>query len=168
MPKAVRVYWDSCAWLGLLNGEEAKKRALGIIWEGARAGGFEIWTSTLSILEVRRLRAEEQEAKPLGPEKLKIIAAFFRQPSVKLVPLALDIAEHARELVRTTDGLGKWQDAVHLASALRWDVTLFHTYDQTDLLHLSERLRCRNGDRLTICLPDETADGPLFANIARR
>lgn len=79
--------------------------------------------------------------------------------------MALDVSEHARELVRTTSGLTKWQDAVHLASALRWDAEIFHTYDKEDLLHLSERFSCKNGCLLRICYPNETADGPLFAKI---
>ena len=37
-----------------------------------------------------------------------------------------------------------------------------HTYDKTDLLHLSEKLNCKNGLPLAIRVPDETSDGPLY------
>ena len=167
LPKPIRLYWDSCAWLGLLNGEADKKRELGIIYANAQRGSFELWTSTLSILEARRLESEKEAKKPLSAENLRTIAAVFRQPFVKLIPMALDVSEHARELVRATPGLTKWQDAVHLASALRWDAVMFHTYDKEDLLHLSERFSCRNGRPLPICYPSETADGPLFAKISQ-
>ena len=163
MAKPVKIYWDSCAWLGLLNGEEGKKRELAIVYTNARNGHYELWTSTLSIVEVRRFRIEESMQKPLSMENLTKIRDIFRQPFVKTIPLAVDIAEHATELVRTTVGLRKFQDAIHLASALRWNVSIMHTYDNDDLLHLTKSFLCRNGERLPICYPSETTDGPLFA-----
>lgn len=163
LAKLLRVYWDSCAWLGKLNGEADKKRELDIVYGNARRGTCELWTSTISIMEARRLKSENQDVKPLSTENLKHIRDMFRQVFVKMIPLSLDISEHARELVRATPGLSKWQDAVHLASALRWDAAVFHTYDKEDLLHLSEQFACRNGILLPITYPNETADGPLFA-----
>ncbi len=163
MAKPTRLYWDSCAWLGFLNGEADKKRELEIVYAGARAGQYELWTSTLSMVEVRRLRSEKDDAKPLSESNLKKISDLFAQPFVKPIPLAQDIAEHARELVRNTTGLQKFQDAIHLASALRWDSQVMHTYDNNDLLHLSDKFNCRNGKALRICYPDETTDGPLFS-----
>jgi hypothetical protein len=82
---------------------------------------------------------------------------------VKPVPLSVDIAEEARELIRVTVGLSKWQDAAHIVSALKWNISIFHTYDKDDLLHLTGKLRCRDGAHLSISYPDETTDGPLFA-----
>ena len=166
MAKGPRIYWDSCAWLGLLNGEADKKRALEIIYGNARRDLCELWTSTITILEVRRFQDEQNDPKPLSAEKLEKLRNLFRQPFIKPIPLALDIAERGREIVRTTAGLKKWQDAVHLASALRWNATVLHTYDNDDLTHLTKKFTCRNGEPLPICYPDETADGPLFAKTA--
>ncbi len=163
MVKPVRLYWDSCAWLGFLNGEGDKKRELEIVYGNARNNKYELWTSTLSMVETRRLKSEEHAPKPLSDDNLKVISDLFGQPFVKPIPLAQDIAEHARKLVRTTNGLKKFQDAIHLASALRWNVEVMHTYDNQDLIHLSRRFTCRNGRDLLICYPDETTDGPLFA-----
>lgn len=160
--KPIRLYWDSCAWLGFLNGEDDKKRELEIIYSAARDGRFEIWTSTLSMVEVRRTAAEKHEPKPLSDENNGKIRQLFEQRFVFSIPLAQDIADNARELFRTTPGLGKFQDAVHLASALRWSVPILHTYDNDDLLHLSGKFKCRNGELITICYPNETTDGPLF------
>jgi predicted nucleic acid-binding protein len=164
LAKVSRIYWDSCAWLGLLNGEIDKRRELELIYTNARNGQYEIWTSTLSMVETRRLKSEEHDPKPLSKEHQEKIRDIFRQPFVKPIPLAVDIADHARELFRTTKGLGKWQDAIHLASALRWNSDVLHTYDQGDLLHLSMTFTCRNGEKLPICFPSETTDGPLFVN----
>lgn len=82
-----------------------------------------------------------------------IAFALAMQPFLKAIPVALDIAEHARELARTTPGLSKRQDAVHLASALRRDAAVFHTYDKADLLHLSEQFPSRNGRPLQSVIP---------------
>jgi predicted nucleic acid-binding protein len=166
--KVVRIYWDSCAWIGFLNGEPDKKRELVIVYGNARQKLYEIWTSTIAMVEVRRLADEKQNPKPLGDGNHKKIEDLFRQPFVKPIPLAVDIADHARTLFRATRGLGKWQDAVHLASALRWNADVLHTYDNDDLLHLTEQFTCRNGTRLRICYPNETTDGPLFSKIARQ
>ena len=162
MAKPVKIYWDTCAFIGLLNAESDKKRELEIVYGMARAGKVELWTSTLSMIECRRLKSEQHKAKPLDDENDKKISAIFNQPFIKPIPLASDIAENARGIWRQTAGLGKYQDAVHLASAVRWNVEVMHTYDRDDLLHLSEKLTCRSGNPLKICYPDNTTDGALF------
>jgi predicted nucleic acid-binding protein len=163
MAKPKRVYWDSCAWLGLVNGEADKKRELGIIYTGARRGQYEIWTSAVSIAEVCRHADEMQQPKPLDPAKLKVLDDLFLQPFVKVVPYDLETARAARKLYRETAGLGKKWDAAHLATAMRSNIETMHTYDRDDLLHLSGKLICRNSNPLIICYPDETTDGALFA-----
>lgn len=162
MAKAVKLYWDSCAWLGLLNEEPDKSRELGIVYGHAKRGKYEIWTSTLAMIECRRFDSELHQKKPLSAENEKKIADLFMQPFVKPIPVAVDIADSARKIWRTTPKLGKYQDAVHLASALRWSVETMHTYDNDDLLHLTGSMNCLNGSPLVICYPDETTDGPLF------
>lgn len=162
MPKPVRLYWDSCAWLGFLNGEPDKKQQLQIIYDNARKGNYQIWTSTISMVEVNRLKTERDAKKPYDDENGQKITQLFQQAFVFTIPLSVDIAEHARQIYRNTSRLRKWQDAVHLASALRWSVTVLHTYDHKDLLHLDGQFSCANGDPLKICYPDETTHGPLF------
>ena len=116
---------------------------------------------TRSAHRGRTVRPEEtyKRLEPMTSEKER----SNNQPFIKPVALAADIAEEARTLWRGTVGLKKWQDAVHLASALRWNIETMHTYDHQDLIHLSGKLSCRNGKPLHICYPDETTDGPLFA-----
>lgn len=165
MANVPRLYWDSCAWLGLLNGEIDKKRALEIIYGNAREGRSEIWTSTLSMVEVRQIKAkgETKATRPLKPEHMKIIDDIFKQHFVKPIPLSVDIAHQARYLWRNTASLGKWQDSIHLASALRWNCDELHTYDYEDLIHLSMAFDRRDGQKLKICDPNESVDGPLFS-----
>ncbi len=164
MAKTFKVYWDSCAWLGFLNGETEKKRELELVYSEAHSkGAFEIWTSALTLVEVRRIRAEQYDQKPLSTAHLNTIRDVFRQKFVKTVPLDGALAEQARDVFRETPNLGKWQDAVHLVSAIRWNVHTLHTYDNKDLLHLDQRFECKDGSKLHICLPNATTEGPLFA-----
>jgi predicted nucleic acid-binding protein len=162
--KQPKYYWDSCAWLGFLNGEANRKRELEIIYGLAKQGKCEIWTSTLSFVEVRRLENEKDLPRPLSDKNLQTIQNLFRQPFVKPIPLAVDIADRSRQIFRETSGINKWQDAIHLASALRWSVDVLHTYDHDDLLAFSLKFECKNGEKLPICYPDETTDGPLFGH----
>ena len=160
MAKPTRLYWDSCAWLGLLNGEEDKKRELRIIYGSARNGKCEIWTSTLSMMECRRLKSEKYEPKPLDKEIDANITKMFRQTFVKPIAVSSEIVESARQLWRANE-IGHW-DAIHVASALWHDVGMMHTYDKKDLLELSGKFAGRHGKVLTISYPDNTTDGPLF------
>ncbi|MCF3592464.1 PIN domain-containing protein [Rhodobacteraceae bacterium LMO-12] len=162
MAKPRKFYWDTCAFIGLLNGEPDKKRELEIVYGWARDGKAEIWTSTLSMIECRKIGAESTRVKPMSVENGKKIADIFRQQFIKPIPMAVDIAEMGRNLWRDTSGLGKYQDAVHLASALRWSIETMHTYDRADLLHLSDKFACQNGTLLNICYPDSSTDGALF------
>ena len=164
LAKLTRVYWDSCAWLGLINGEADKRRELQIIYESAKNGNYELWTSTWTLVECHREASEKQNAKPLATEGLKRIREFFQQPFIKQTPVDAPIANRAAELLRTTPGLKKKGDAVHLASALWWSVDELHTYDGNDLLHLSYKFVDRRGRSLLICKPKCATDGPLFGN----
>lgn len=165
MAKAVKLYWDSCAWLGLINGEDGRRRELEIVYGHAQQGRYELWTSTLSMVECRKLSLEGNNSRPLDDAGEKVINDLFMQPFVMPIPLTVDIAGNARKIWRATPGLGKFQDAIHLASSLRWNIETMHTYDKDDLLHLSGKLRCRNDKPLTICYPNETTDGPLFRTL---
>lgn len=163
LPKLRRLYWDACAWLGLINEEPSKRRELEMIYDAARRGNCELWTSTWSVVECFREDAETHAEKPLPEARHARIRAFFNQPFIKKIPVDAKIADRAAELLRATKGLRKKGDAVHLASALWWSADALHTYDHADLLHLSHTLLDRSGRPLPICTPNEATDGPLFA-----
>lgn len=159
----MNIYWDSCAWLGLLNGEVGRKRALESIYGHARKGLIQIWTSTIAIVEVNRLSTEMNVPRPISTGGLSVIDDLLFQPFIN--PLSLDtiVAKRARKLLRETAGLTKRPDAMHLASASQWNIPIFHTYDGSDLLHLNGKITCLDGRPMEICIPRDPFDGGLFA-----
>lgn len=162
MAKARRVYWDACAWLGLVNHESKKHRELQIIWGAAERGEYEIWTSAFSYAEVFKARCEEGDAI-LKAESDGRIDRMFEQAHVKRVQVDAVIGRLARKLLRENPMLKKPQDAIHLATAVQYNVDALHTYDGSNLIALNGQVRRRDGEMLQICMPDTDTDGPLFA-----
>lgn len=160
-----KVYWDANIWLGLVNGEAAKIRAIECIYEFAKKGTYEIYTSTMSFVEVFRLHSELHIPKPLPENNLDTIEEMFEQDFIKLIPVDMEIARNARRLRRQLDFKGA-PDSIHLASALRWSVDALHTYDGNDLLKFDGQLRSHNGQLLHISEPDfPPLDGSLFPEL---
>lgn len=165
MPDPMRVYWDSCAWIGLVNAESTKYFPLRSIWEGAQRGVYEIWTSTYCYIELRYGIAPHGKTYPPA-ESDERFEKLLIQPYVKRVQLSVPIAKRARQIKRELhkDGLGKRSDAVHLATALFTNCQELHTWDEGDLLQFDGKVNCRNGQPLRIVKPGkEYLDAPLFA-----
>jgi len=154
-----RVYWDACAWLGLLNGEADKSQELEVVWHEATQGKVEIWTSAFCIAEVYKVKCEGDWAA-LSPENDAAINNLFDQDWVKPVQLDTEIAKLAKTLLRTHEKLKKPSDAVHLATAIYWDLDQLHTYDGSDLLGLN--VETLTGKELKICKPDMLHGENLF------
>jgi predicted nucleic acid-binding protein len=154
-----KVYWDACAWLGLLNGEPEKLQALQDVWGKAEHGDIEIWTSAFCIAEVWRLKCEGNWVG-LAPENDDKIDNLFDQDFVKIVQVDSEIAKLAKRLLRSHEKLKKPSDAIHLATAIQWDLEQFHTYDGSDLLGLV--VNTANGSELEICKPSMIDGANLF------
>lgn len=159
-----KVYWDACAWLGLLNGEQDKAAHLEVVWRKAQRGELEIWTSSFCIAEVYRLKCEKG-ATGLSPENDAKINNLFDQDFVYLVQLDTDIAKLAKSLLRAHDKLKKPSDAIHLATAVYWNVDQLHTYDGSDLIGLV--VHRTDGELLNICKPDLVDGENLFTGWGR-
>ena len=156
------IYWDSCAWLGLLNGEAGRKQILENVYGQARRGLIQIWTSTIAVVEVNRLSGEMNLPRPVPNTGVEAIDELLFQPFVNLVSLDTIVAKRARQLLRDTRGLTKRPDAMHLASAIQWNIPILHTYDGSDLLHLNGKISCLNGTMMEICLPQNPYGPGLF------
>jgi predicted nucleic acid-binding protein len=160
----LKVYWDSCAWIGLVNAEADKLHPLRAIWEDAQKGKYEIWTSAYVHLEV--FKAKNEKGDPLSPhESDERIEAMLTQPFVKRVQLDIQIAKCARDLRRSLDSLGlkSRPDAIHLATAVYWNLDELHTWDKKHLLDLNGHVDRRDGKPILIRIPGPEVMGPLFA-----
>lgn len=162
MADPVKIYWDSCAWIGLINGEPDKLPALHAVYGHARRGLIEIWSSTMAVVEANRLASEMQMQKPIPPASLDKLDGLLFQPFVKLINLDQIVAKRARKVIRETPKLGKKADAVHLASAIIWNVPIFHTYDRDDLTHLNGSVCCIDGTNIEITEARDPFGGGLF------
>jgi predicted nucleic acid-binding protein len=125
------VYWDACVPLSYIN--EYQDRMPDIQGLLHRSGkDFYLLTSILSIAEVA-FAASEQGHKQLDPAQDERINALWRPGSpIQLVEIYQLIIEEAKALMRAAIPNGwslKPPDAIHLATADKWKVAQFHTYD---------------------------------------
>lgn len=163
-----RYYWDTCAWLGMINQEQDKQSVLKHLWGVAQKGQCEIWTSTYTYLEL--IYKHPLHGEPYSPvADDPIIFAALEQPFVKRVQLDVEIAKLARQLRRELkEVLKKRSDAIHLATALTHNTDQLHTWDGSDLLPLHNRRQCRNGVLLPILKPGIGEDTPLMRAAAEK
>jgi len=113
------------------------------IIEAAKRGEVEIVVSAFAEIEVAKLDDPNAEA---------IIREFFGRPYVIRAALEIGVAEIARELLRKHRGL-KPGDAVHVATALHYDVPVLETYDDDDLIPLNGKVSKSGHPPLTIRHP---------------
>ena len=134
-----RIYWDACVWIGLLNEHPERVVNCREVIRLARAGDVQIWTSSIAIVEVFKVRRapEEQEAEALRDVAFEDYVQ--QQDFVVEVQVDHDIAIAARRLLRAYPVLRKPNDAIHLATALRYDCAELHTYNGENLLGLNGR-----------------------------
>ena len=160
-PSIRRLYWDACAFLGLLNAEAEKHADCRAVWMEAEKGETQIITSFFSFAEVFKAKCEGK-AKPLDDDGEDKVAAFLAAEHILSVTLDRRTGELARRLMRRHPECKKPSDAVHLATAILMNVDEMHTYDGSDLLKLSKLVAKQDGEMLTICTP-YVAEPELFA-----
>jgi PIN domain nuclease of toxin-antitoxin system len=159
------VYWDACAWIGFINEEAAKIGPLRYIWESARRGEHEIWTSVYSYLEVLKIKAESGDQIPID-ESNRRIDEMFQQPHVKRVQLDTEVARFARSLKQTHHdaGLKSRPDSIHIATAAYYNLDELHTWDNAHILPFDGKIMRRDGKPLRILIPNVTGlEGTIFA-----
>jgi predicted nucleic acid-binding protein len=118
------VYWDSVAFLGLLNGEPDKVPSCEDVWKAGERGLLMIVTSTLTVAEVIYAKG----ASKLDASKRPAVNNFFRAAHIIQKPLTRAIAELARDVV--WDSNVKPKDAVHIATSAYYKIKEFHTFDE--------------------------------------
>jgi predicted nucleic acid-binding protein len=128
-----RIYWDACVFLSYINGLPDRLTIIDELLRLARAGEFELLTSSLSHAEVAFAEIEKTNGQ-LDPEiEAKIDSLWQPSSPVRTVEFFDLIGVEARGLMRQgiSQGWGalKANDAMHLATARRMQVSEMHTYD---------------------------------------
>lgn len=160
---AKKIYFDSCVWIRLIQKEPGYENIEYAI-ERAKTGEIEIWTSSLALAEVYKMKCGSiAEVNDVAFED------FIQQDFVVEVQLDHSVAVKGRALCRAHAKLKKPNDGVHLATAVLWNCDEFYTIDGTDLLPLNELVQRADGTNLPIIEPPPKPPpaatpglGPLF------
>ena len=130
---APRRLWDSSVIIDYLVGNEEVAEACKQTIEQAERGELEIVVSALAAVEVAYLRGHSDQ------ESEALIRELFGRGYI--IPVAIDtrLSSVARGLVRKYRDSPKIKpaDAVHLATAIQWNIPVIETTD-SDLLRLNE------------------------------
>jgi predicted nucleic acid-binding protein len=171
--KPRRIYWDSCAWIALIQDEVIRDPATGQITENrgqicravidaAKAGTLEIVTSTFALVEVCKCPGN-------GSSPALDLAGFFENPWILRITVDTEVAAVGRHLMLAGHAGLKPPDAVHLASALVTErVEEAQTFDGA-LLKLNGQIFGPSGDLMPIYKPriPSNKPAPLLDEIAR-
>lgn len=130
-----RIYLDACVFLSYINGDPARLPNIDALFDEGHRGEIELITSVVSITEVAFGKAEQDGHLP-DQDTLDKIESLWRPPSpVRLIDVYDLLAEEARSVIRLAIPTGakpiKPMDAIHVATAKRWSVSVLCTYDTT-------------------------------------
>jgi predicted nucleic acid-binding protein len=154
MAKPRRIAWDACTWIATIiqekallpNGAVEDRAALcNHTIELATKGSVEIATSGLSLAEV----CKDLQVKGTDGD---VLADFFRNEFILVVPVDRAVGTLARQLIQAGHAKLRPPDAVHLATAIIADASEFHTFDG-GLLKLDGKLAKPTGGFLAIKKP---------------
>lgn len=159
MPGKPRYYWDACAWIALIKQEPGRFEACKHVIDLAEAGKAEIWTSAFTLAEVFK-RNCDAGAVSLDSAKDNEFENYIEKEFVIKVQVDTDVGTAARRLLRAHPEIGKPQDAIHVATALLYDIDELHSFDRRDLLGLNGMLDRADGKKLMICSPPSPPPAP--------
>jgi predicted nucleic acid-binding protein len=151
-------YWDSTCFLCWLKDEPDKETCNGVV-EAAKKGEVLIVTSALTLAEVIKLKHKV----PIPQEDAERVKEFFeRHDVIEVRQVDRRIAEEARQLVWNYGTEPK--DAIHLATALRYHITVFDTLDGP-LIKLNGKL---GNPPMRIGKPDIEYQEEIFGDQGRK
>jgi predicted nucleic acid-binding protein len=138
-----RIYWDAPVWLSYVNGDVDRLPTLDALLadSSSTSGAIELYTSTVSQVEVAFAKAE-QDKRALDPTiEQQIDELWADRSALKLVELYETITREARQFIRLAMTRG-WSlkpiDAIHLATAKLSQCEEFHTYDERLLRYTND------------------------------
>ena len=127
------VYWDTCVFLSLI-GDEARQNsgAVHTVREETRKGICTVITSALTRAEILLSKNDRG--------KIREFDELFDSSNIKAYNVDYPIGEKTSEIRDHYIALSKTDtrpevslaDAIHLATAIIYEVTEFHTFDEKD------------------------------------
>ena len=156
----MKYYWDACIWITLISDlHSSRGQACKYVFEQAEARECEIWTSSFCLAEVFKRKCDSDFVR-LAEERDTYFENLIEQEFIKKVAVDVDVGKVARRLLRRFPGIGKPQDAIHVASCLLNNIDQLHTFDGEDLLGLDGQLERVDRAKLTICKPPKRPENP--------
>lgn len=150
------VYWDSCVWISWINQEKGRFEKVNYAIEEAKKGNLRIMTSMLTLAEVCKVKCDgEVKSSPEASDDP--FATLLDSRFIILVEVDWFVCSKARWLFRNfqKDGLGKPNDAIHLATALLESVDELHTFDGGDFSGIVGKVMKEDGKPLVIGTPPD-------------
>lgn len=127
----------------------------------AKNGNAELWTSAFTLAEVWKKKCDAAKVG-IQEEQDRAFEDYIEQEFIKKTNVDVDVGNLARRLLRRYPGLGKPQDAVHVASCLLANIDELHTFDGTDLLKFDGLLPRLDKVKLRICAPPQPPEPEMF------
>jgi predicted nucleic acid-binding protein len=148
------VYWDSDAFLALINEDKSSTELAGCndVWATCEKGLLHIVTSTLTTAEV----IHKKGTPKLDPSKRQLVSNFFRQDFISQKPLTREIAELARDVVWDSNIHPK--DAVHVATCAYYKIRSLHSFDAN---LVGKGTITVNGFAISVSNPKATTQGEI-------
>ena len=153
MPR--RIYVETCVILALLRREAGRIETVEPIFDAAgdEKPQLELWTSTVSIVEVARVADDF----PVSLADLERIKVFWSSKIVGMIDVDPTVAELARDLLHDRQASANTNvekfnrrkricDSLHLASAISAGCEEFWTYEESDFAKYGTA-------RIVICSP---------------
>ncbi len=162
MTRAIpRFYWDSCAWIALINREMPNSS------NTIKHNRFDMCRSTLIKAEASEIdlvtsafTLAEVSKRPPDPTSPSVaLSSFFDHRYILLMNVDKQVAMKAQNLLLAGVAGLKPPDAIHLASALVASVDVFHTFDEK-LLSMTNQFDRADGATLKIVRPTEEEPVP--------
>lgn len=163
------IYWDTCVFLALIKDEDRPNNEM----MGVNDVAMKISKDHVILLTSDITMSEILEATLTVEAKEKLDDVFKRRNCQraavdnKIIRLSSEIRNYYQQR-KTVDGLPTIEvpDAIHLATAIHYGATEFHTFDERDDRGKKRALLPLNGNvaeyPLVICKPPLPEQMPLF------
>lgn len=160
MVDVLKYYWDACIWIELINqGDRERVARCEYVIDLAEAGKVELWTSAFTLAEVWKRKCAEENVG-IQQSKDRDFENYIEKEFITKVSVDIDVGNLARRLLREIPGLGKPQDAIHVASCLLNNIDELHTFDDENLIRFDGQLPRWDKLKLRICPPPERPENP--------